>query len=212
MSIRNRTYLSQFIPVARGLQQYLGCLYEVILHDVSEPEASIVFIAGDLTHRAAGDPLTNVVIEEMKRHGEDAQDMIGYLSELPDGRRFKSSTIFLRDEAGILRGCLCINMDISPYQSAIDMLSRVVSTMKPQNPEIFTRNISEVVDNIVSEQFRQSATSPEDMTKAQRIAFISELEKKGVFEVKGSVERVAQLLGISVFTVYSYLKEVQKDE
>ena len=49
------------------------------------------------------------------------------------------------------------------------------------------------------------------MTKTQRIAFISELERKGVFEVKGSVERVAQLLGISVFTVYSYLKEVQKE-
>ena len=44
MSIRNRTYLSQFIPVARGLQQYLGDMYEVILHDVSEPNASIVFI------------------------------------------------------------------------------------------------------------------------------------------------------------------------
>ena len=72
MSIRNRTYLSQFIPVARGLQQYLGDMYEVILHDVSEPNASIVFIAGDLTHRTVGDPLTNVVIEEMKRHGDDA--------------------------------------------------------------------------------------------------------------------------------------------
>ena len=211
MSIRNRTYLSQFIPVARGLQQYLGDMYEVILHDVSEPNASIVFIAGDLTHRTVGDPLTNVVIEEMKRHGDDAQDMIGYLSELPDGRHFKSSTVFLRDESGILRGCLCINMDISPYQSAIDVLSRAVSTMKPQNPEIFTRNITEVVDTIVTEQFRQTPVSPEDMTKTQRIAFISELERKGVFEVKGSVERVAQLLGISVFTVYSYLKEVQKD-
>ena len=53
MSIRNRTYLSQFIPVARGLQQYLGDMYEVILHDVSEPNASIVFIAGgfDAPHR-----------------------------------------------------------------------------------------------------------------------------------------------------------------
>ena len=141
----------------------------------------------------------------------DAQDMIGYLSELPDGRHFKSSTVFLRDESGILRGCLCINMDISPYQSAIDLLSRAVSTMKPQNPEIFTRNITEVVDTIVTEQFQQTPVSPEDMTKTQRIAFISELERKGVFEVKGSVERVAQLLGISVFTVYSYLKEVQKD-
>ena len=83
--------------------------------------------------------------------------------------------------------------------------------MKTQNPEIFTRNITEVVDTIVTEQFQQTPVSPEDMTKTQRIAFISELERKGVFEVKGSVERVAQLLGISVFTVYSYLKEVQKD-
>ena len=90
MSIRNRTYLSQFIPVARGLQQYLGDMYEVILHDVSEPNASIVFIAGDLTHRTVGDPLTNVVIEEMKRHGDDAQDMIGRSEERRVGKECRS--------------------------------------------------------------------------------------------------------------------------
>lgn len=208
MSIRNRTYLSRFIPIAKGLQAHLGKMYEFILHDVSEPDASIVFIAGNLTNRSEGGPLTNVVIEEMKRHGNDAQDMVGYLTELADGRTFKSSTIFIRDEQGILVGCLCVNMDITCIQSTISCLSDLLAPPQSNNREFFGQNVNELVDDIVAQQISATGVPPTQMSRTDRVNFIMELDAKGVFDVKGSVERVANILGISVFTVYSYLKEI----
>lgn len=208
MSVRNTIFLSRFIPIVKGLQSHLGSLYEIILHDVSEPDASIVYIAGNLTNRPIGGPLTNVVIEELKRHGNDAQDMIGYITDLSDGRRFKSSTIFLRDEQGTLMGCLCINMDITGIQSTVNFLMESISLTQPVNREFFGRNVNEVVDDIVEQQIAATGIPASQMSKTDRMNFITELDAKGVFDVKGSVDRVANILGISVFTVYSYLKEI----
>lgn len=207
MSIRNRTYLSRFIPVARGLQQHLGSLYEIILHDVSEPDASIIFIAGNLTNRLPGGPLTNVVMEEMKRRENDAEDMIGYKTELKDGRIFKSSTIFIRDEQGILMGCFCINMDVTAIHSTVDFLKDATSFSAPRSTEFFGQSIEDVVENIVAQQLAASDVPVQSMSRNERLNFVLALNAKGIFEVKGSVERVAQLLGVSVFTVYSYLKD-----
>jgi len=35
------------------------------------------------------------------------------------------------------------------------------------------------------------------------------LDKKGVFLVKGSVEQVASVLGVSRYTIYNYLEETR---
>ena len=211
----NQRLLKKFIPLAEGLQRYLGEMYEIVLHDVSEPDHSVVFVAGSLTGRPLGAPLTNVVFQEMKRNGDAAKDMIGYISEYKDGRKFKSSTIFLRDDAGSVIGCFCINLDTSLLQSAADILSRTLGAFnvaQENNREIFASDVNEMVDLIVQHEISEREANPESMTRSERIDFLAELEKKGIFDVKGSVERVAQLLGLSVFTVYSYLKEIRTEK
>jgi len=212
MAEYNQTYLQKFIPLASGLQQYLGDMYEIVLHDISEPDHSVLFVAGSLTGRPLGAPLTNVVIEEMKKHGNNAKDLIGYMSEYKDGRRFKSSTIFLRDDAGIVVGCFCINMDISILQNASDLLNQVLAGFQGgQNGsrEIFASDVNEMVDHIVEHEIKARNIAPEAMSRMDRLDFLLALEEKGIFDVKGSVDRVAQFLGASVFTVYGYLKEIR---
>ena len=49
------------------------------------------------------------------------------------------------------------------------------------------------------------------MTKAEKVEIIRSLDKKGVFDVKGSPELVAGMLGTSVFTIYNYIKEVRNE-
>ncbi len=215
MSESNRNFLQKFIPLARGLQEYLGDMYEIVLHDISEPESSVIFVAGSLTGRPLGAPLTNVVIEALKKSGNGTQDLIGYTTEHKDGRRFKSSTIFLRDDEGIIRGCFCINMDTSLLQSAVSLLEQALGVFQgsgSSSREIFASDVNEMVDHIVQHEIDSLGVTPESMTRADRLSFLSSLEEKGIFDVKGSVDRVAQLLGASVFTIYSYLKEIRSEK
>ena len=47
------------------------------------------------------------------------------------------------------------------------------------------------------------------MQKEDKLAIVESLENKGIFDVKGSVEYVADRLGVTNFTIYNYLKEVR---
>ena len=47
------------------------------------------------------------------------------------------------------------------------------------------------------------------MTREKRIELIRFMDQRGVFLVKGAIDRVAEKLGISKVTVYSYLDEVR---
>lgn len=40
---------------------------------------------------------------------------------------------------------------------------------------------------------------------------MQKLDKNGVFTIKGAVYYLVKILGISRYTVYSYLKEVRED-
>ena len=49
-------------------------------------------------------------------------------------------------------------------------------------------------------------------TKERRIEVIRFMNERGIFLMKGALERVADRLGISKVTVYSYLDEVRRRE
>ncbi len=46
------------------------------------------------------------------------------------------------------------------------------------------------------------------MMREQRIQVVRDLERRGIFLIKGAVDEVARLLGVSRYTVYNYRKEV----
>ena len=47
------------------------------------------------------------------------------------------------------------------------------------------------------------------MQKEDKLTIVENLEQKGIFDVKGAVEYVAERLGVTNFTVYNYLKTVR---
>lgn len=50
------------------------------------------------------------------------------------------------------------------------------------------------------------------LTREERMEKIRFMQKRGIFQVKGSIEQVAKRLGITKVTVYSYLDELRKKE
>ena len=54
--------------------------------------------------------------------------------------------------------------------------------------------------------------SAEAMTREERIQAVGAMQRRGLFIVKGGVERAAAALGVSRFTVYNYMEQLRRRE
>ena len=75
--------------------------------------------------------------------------------------------------------------------------------------EMFAQDISEVMESMVGGELALVNKPVAYMQKEDKLALVDDLEHKGIFDVKGSVEYVAECLGVTNFTVYNYLKEIR---
>src|SRR5579859_6106344 len=82
--------------LAVGLRRLFDPYCEVVVHDFTDLEHSIVCLEGNITGRSIGGAATDLLLEKASS-GETSEDLHGYLTSLSGGRVMKSSTIFLRD-------------------------------------------------------------------------------------------------------------------
>ena len=147
-------------PVAQGIAASFGKYCEVVLHDLEDPSNSLIFKAGTVTNREIGAPITNLVLEALRRHGDETEDLIGYRNRTKDGKTLKSSTIFIRDNNSKIVGCMCINFDLTEFnliQSIMDEFCHLKDLAEAgynRTEEQFARDINEVVDAVVESILR----------------------------------------------------------
>ncbi len=207
-------YIKLFKPVMEAIQELMGDSCELILHDLSKPLTSVSAIAGNVTSRQLGAPVTNLVVKALEADGDNTGDILSYEGITKDGRKLRSSTIFIRDDLGHIIGCLCINLDLTDYQIAERLISNLCKTkeqpiQQERKNETFSQDISEIVEDIIRFEFNSFDKPVPMMNRNDKLTIMMQLEQKGVFGVKGTPEIVAQYMGASVFTIYNYLKEIR---
>lgn len=205
----NLEAIAQIIP---SLQAMLGPRHEVILHDLSHVESSIVMLEGDVTHRKIGGPATDYLLKLLREGGDGAENSVNYKTVLPNGRLLRSSTIFIRDEEGRIIGSLCFNQDLTDYIVARNLIEEntLFGQTEVEPPkETFAQDIGEVMESVVDTEITLFQKPVVYMQKEDKLCIVAKLEQKGVFAIKNAVEYVAECLGVSNFTVYNYLKEVR---
>ncbi|MBE6012580.1 MAG: transcriptional regulator [Lachnospiraceae bacterium] len=210
-----KKYYDLFKPVMIAMQSLIGDSSEFILHDLSELQNSVTLVVGNITGRQIGAPTTNLVMEALEKYGDQAEDMLGYLSVSKDGRRLKSYTIFIRDENGKIVGCYCCNIDLTEFNIMENFLKNFCAINDPSEnekkskTEVFAQEISDVVEDIIKYEISRYDRPVPHMNRADKIQLVTLLESKGVFDVKGAADIVSHYMGVSVFTVYNYLKEIR---
>ena len=207
-------YLRAVLQSAEGLSLMLGSRYEVILHDLSHVESSIVAIYGNVTNRNVGGPATNYLLQLLKTYGDEAPNSLNYRNVMPDGRVLRSSTIFIRDEEGHIIGSLCINQDLTDFIVASKLTQELTAFQQPSTEEkhaeeIFAHDITDVMRDMVRTELELLQKPVAYMQKEDKLAVVQRMEDKGIFGVKGAVEYVAERLGVTNYTVYNYLKEIR---
>jgi predicted transcriptional regulator YheO len=197
-------------PLVHELAAVLGETSEVVLHDFSDLEHSIVEIAGNVTGRRVGGSVTQIGLA-LAAQGNDAQSQIGYLTRTATGRVLKSSTLLLRDQDGRVFGALCVNVDVTQFRVAARLLADLAGPAGVAPADIdFSDDIRRVLEAEVEQIERTLGRSPDFANKADRMEVVAALKRRGAFAVQRAVPYVAQRLGVSRATIYTYLEEIRQ--
>lgn len=200
---------TQLKALAPTIKEAIGQNCEVVIHDFSDLEHSIIWIEGNVTNRNLGGSLTDLGLAKI-RAGE-TDDLHNYTTYTDDGKTLRSSSTFLRDDSGDVFGALCINIDITPllaFQHVLDDLCRHDGT--EDVTETFVDDIHEILEGMIEEATGEIGKPPSLMSKEERVTFVAILDGQGAFQVKKAVPLIAGRLGVSRYTVYNYLNEARE--
>ncbi|MGO1058647.1 helix-turn-helix transcriptional regulator [Planococcus sp. FY231025] len=199
--------LQSYIPIAEGIARTFGDFCEVSVHDFTNVGASIVAIFNrHVTGRNVGSPITSLGLEILRQGQSGETILVNYPSLSPYQKKMKSSSMMIHDETGNLIGCLCINLDLTHLMGVQAIMDGLTSAgPKKGSDEAFSITINELENQIVQEGIDAIGKPITAMTKEERTAFLTYLDEKGLFLIKGAVQRMAKLMDVSKYTLYNYL-------
>lgn len=209
--------LEGLIPLVNGIAETFGKNCEVVLHDISNPQNSIIAIAnGHVTDRMIGSPMSEYGLSTLRK-GDFDNNKVNYLKKTTDGRLLKSSSLFIKDENGKLIGFLCVNFDISELTVVKNIINDFLSTPESNSidttdQECFGNNVNDVLNSIVNKTLEATGKPVAFMSKEEKVKIVEILDEKGVFLIKGAIDYVAKVLCVSRYTVYNYLDEIRVSE
>jgi len=200
------------------IEQQFGSNCEVVLHDLSRPyDSTIVDIRnGHVTNRKVGDCGSNLGLEVIRGTVKDG-DKFNYYTTTKDGKILRSSSIYLLDEEKNVRYSLCVNLDITEsvkFEAFLHDQNRFdlgVEQGSPNGEEVFVNNVHELVESIMESGIAFIGKPVEKMSKKDKTRLIEFLDKKGVFLITKSGEKICEELGITKYAFYQMLEAVRKN-
>jgi len=206
--------LKLFFPLVDCIADLFGSNCEVVLHDISDVEHSIVKISnGHITGRKIGNPMTDVGLEMIKKADKGLTLLGNYNPKTKTGKLLKSNAINIRDLNNKLVGILCINLDVSNLaqidQEIQDFYKAEDKKQAKVEEEYFGTDVWSIIQEIIEKIINEKGKPVHNLAKEDRLEIIKELDKKGIFLIKGAILQVSKSLGISSPTIYKYLEETR---
>jgi predicted transcriptional regulator YheO len=222
IATERRQLMNALHPVVQMLGTIVGHHIEVVLHDLTRPESSIVAIAnGHVSNRRVGSSILSgpkddkaflAARQALSEAGEAVHSIVDdYPTLTRSGQRLKSSTVIFRDAAGEPFAALCLNADHTIVEAAHAWLGRLLqpngapAPARDEEPEMDT-----LMRDIIADAVRQVGKPVSLMNKDEKMRAVQVMMQRGLFIVKGGVEHAAQALGVSRFTIYNYQEALRE--
>ena len=162
--------LEPYRVVVSFLGEALGPDYEVVLHDLTSEDGTIVAIVNNhISGRTEGAPLSNMALRFIQERMYEKQDYLaGYQGASQAKGRLRSSTMFIKDN-GQLIGMLCINFDAGKYSRiAQELLALCGAHTEPSSTGIgvenFVSSLPDAVQNAIAEVTGSAGLPPDRLT------------------------------------------------
>ena len=184
-----------------------------MLHDLDTPAHSVVYVENpSVTGRKVGESFDQLVKQVILSDDLKENFVANYYFTAPNGKHIRSSSLLIKNARGNLTGAMCINLDTTRLSGALSFLQSLLPP-EPQKTAPMEQSagsgahvsvlIENLMDNILNGSDAQS------LTRDERLEKIRFMDEKGLFLMKGSVEKAAEKLGVGKVTIYSYLDEVR---
>ncbi|WP_250857108.1 helix-turn-helix transcriptional regulator [Oceanirhabdus seepicola] len=203
--------LEKYIPIANLTAKTFGKNCEVVIHDLSIPQNSVVYAVNNhVTGRKVGQSFDHLVKQVLLSKNFQGDYAANYKTTTEDGREIKSSTSLIRNYKGEVIGAFCINYDLEPVKNMKDFLDEFLYVEQEEVEKEVSPfdNVMDIVDDLIDKIVGN--VDIYSLKRKDKIALIKFMDAKGIFLIKGAIEKVALKLNISKVTVYSYLDELKK--
>src|SRR5690625_973263 len=144
--------LKSYINIADGIVATFGSKCEVVIHDFENLDASVVYIAGNITKRTVGAPATDIILR-MIRNNKTEDSILNHKFKTEDGKILRSSTIFIHDEKGKAIGSMGINFEVTDFLVMKNLFHDILSFSSDEhedpNPGVFMNEINQVFESII---------------------------------------------------------------
>lgn len=77
---------------------------------------------------------------------------------------------------------------------------------------IFVGKIDDLLKSLMADSINRIGVPVAQMSKKQKMAGIRFLRDQGVFKVQKAADLAAQYYGVSKFTIYNYLNEIESED
>ncbi len=210
-SSEHRQIFQNLQQVADAVHALFGPNCEVVIHDLSDLQKSLVYMRGDVTGRNIGAPATDLLTKLLQQSPGKGDYRHNYKSVTADGRCLKSATTIIKDSTGKAVAAFCINLDTTAYFNAIQALLPFIHDLETgiyPSKENFADSPSDTIKALFVQAVEEIGVQPSAMSIEEKTRFIEKMKQSGVFQFKGAVEQVAGLMDVTKCTVYNYLKKL----
>lgn len=205
--IKNEEFYSFLEKMASLIAETFGSSCEVTISDLSQPNSTIMAIFNNhITGRNVGDPL---IPQALERESNDADEFYINYQDYKNGRKLKTSTI--RFEHDDLHLAFCINYDCSNLEVLHNSLTEFLAMQTDDINENERGGYVPIIEDAVREAIKNVGKPVRLMNKRDRLKVLQYLASHGIMQMQKSVQTVALLLGISRYTVYNYLNELNEE-
>ena len=210
-SSEHRQIFQNLQQVADAVHALFGPNCEVVIHNLSDLQKSLVYMRGDVTGRTVGAPATDLLVKLIQDGPEHKDHFHNYKSVTADGRCLKSATTIIKDSKGKAVAAFCINLDTTAYFNAIQALLPFIHDLETgiyPSKENFADSPDDTIKTLFVQAVEEIGVQPSAMSIEEKTRFIEKMKQSGVFQFKGAVEQVAGLMDVTKCTVYNYLKKI----
>lgn len=214
----NQEIFNLFIPLVDFLGEILGPNTEILLHDVSNREKSVIAVShGFHSGREIGSPLTELGHQIINDRQYETENYLANYRASSKGKQYISSTYYIKNQDTLI-GMLCFNTDISAATHFSDAFERFIKStnmgsflekdvQKKEIRENLDTPIVSLAELTISNTIEEFHVPVERMTRQEKQQVVQTLADQGVTRMKGAIAEIARQLSMSESTVYRYISQ-----
>ena len=208
---QDREILEHYVKAGEIIAEMFAPYMEVIIHDLQDPEHSIIAIFNNhVTGRKIGDGTSDLGYKKLADELPDK--IVNYNNQSPSGADLKSSSLTIRNRNDEIIGSMGFNFDLSSFSNIKEFFEIFTKTVVlenlPNREQFFMWSVRDEIQQALNKYITSHDLHGKVLTRKDKLNVVAFMKKEGHINKKGAITILSELLAITRPTLYKYIKEV----